>query len=103
MNKSELILKKEKAELLKSLGIELPENEVEEVAEKLLEHFNKIIIETLIVNLSAEDRGDIADSLDSDRLEAMVQDFAARTPGLFDKIEEALNNEFEVIRIAYAK
>ncbi|TSC59753.1 MAG: hypothetical protein LiPW15_773 [Parcubacteria group bacterium LiPW_15] len=103
MDKSELILKKEKRELLASLGINLPESEAEEVADKLLEHFDKIIIETLLLNLSLEDAEGLSESTNSDKLEAAVEELAAKTPGLLEKIETALSNEFEVIKAAYAK
>lgn len=101
MTRALSILERDRDAILAELGIHgLSEKEKQEVGVALLEHFEKVIIETVIVNLDDEELGKFKSALKSENLEEKVMAVTAGVPGLAGKIEEALAVEFEVIKSA---
>ncbi len=102
MNEIEIIIKKNREELLSLLGIEnLKEEEKEVVANQLFEHFNKIIIETSISALNNVQIKEFTRLMSSSLPEEAMEKIFAETPGLKEKIQDALEKEAETIKIAY--
>ena len=100
-NKTELIFSADAEALFKELGLtDLREEEKKEVLVVLLDHFNKVILESTILNLYAEDVEKFRSALKSNKLEEEITSLSASVPGLAGKIEEAVENEFQVIKAA---
>ncbi len=91
-------------QMLSDLGVNEPSSEdQEEITQQLLAHFNKIIVQTLIVNLDdnqLERLNNYMESVPEEELDEKIMSLSAEIPGLQLKIEEAVTNEFENLRTA---
>lgn len=104
MTKTESILSRDNKTILEELGIAgLSENDEKEVVEKLLDHFNKVIIETAVLSLNEKEIADFRAALEAKNPEEEISAITAKIPGLADKIEEAVRNEFLVLKTANEK
>lgn len=104
MKKTDLIFSSDAEALFRELGLkDLSEKDKKELLDALLDHFNKVIIETAILNLDEEGVRKFRSALGSRRLEEEVASLCASIPGLADKIEEAVENEFQIIKAAKEK
>ena len=84
------------------MGIEnLKEEEKEATANQLFEHFNKIIIETSISALNDVQVKEFTRLMTAGLPEEGMEKIFAETPGLKEKIQNALSREAETIKIAY--
>ena len=83
--------------LLQDLGIEKPSPEL---AEKVEEHFAKVILEVLIRRFPEGKLDELKQKFEADApdLEDFVDREAATIPGLAQELEEAVLREREVIR-----
>lgn len=90
--------------ILAELNISVSSDEErQEMAASLSEHFNKVIIETLILSLNEEQVARFKDYMASDtneELEQHVMQMSAEIPGMQFKIEEAIQAEFESLKAA---
>lgn len=81
----------------------LSEDDKYDVMAQLTEHFNKIIIDTVLNNLNNEELKEFKDLVDLEDPEKMEEGIAlivAKIPAINFKIEEALNNEIAHIKAA---
>lgn len=84
---------------------DLSEDDKYVVMAQLTEHFNKIIIETVLNNLNDEQLKEFKDMVDLEDPEKMDEGIAlivAKIPAINFKIEEALNEEISHIKAAKA-
>ncbi|MDO8537013.1 MAG: hypothetical protein Q7R94_02090 [bacterium] len=101
MTKTQSILDRDSEIILGELGLgNMPEKDRGEVIEALLDHFNKVIIETAVSSLNDKNLEEFKAALGSSDFEEKIVAIMARVPGLAEKIEEAVNNEFLVLRAA---
>ncbi|MBI4087721.1 MAG: hypothetical protein HY434_02745 [Candidatus Liptonbacteria bacterium] len=101
MTKTNLIFSRDTEFLLKELGIgDLPDKDKKEVLDALFDHFNKVIIETAILNLDDEGVKKFKAALRGRHAEDEIASLCAGVPGLAEKIEEAVENEFQLIKAA---
>lgn len=101
MVKTELIFSADTESLFKELGLtDLEEKEKKEILGAILDHFNKIIIETAILNLDGENLKKFENALKGNNLEEEITSICAGVPGLAGKIEEAVEKEFQLIKAA---
>lgn len=90
--------------VLSAIGAEnLSENEKAEIMEQVCEHFSKIIIDAAVAELNDEQIKEFHSALDAADAEERITEIAARVPGLLSKIEEAVEQEFEILRSAKYK
>lgn len=98
------ILSRDVRAVLSAIGAEnLSEKEKTEVMEQVGEHFNKIIIDTAVAELNDEQIKEFHSALDAADAEERITEIAVRVPGLLSKIEEAVEQEFEILRSAKEK
>lgn len=103
MNLTQKVFKQDIDALLNEIGVkDLPESEKAEVIAKMLEHFDKLILETVVENLSDEQIGEFNQALDlaSPGMEQEIIAITARVPGLAQKIEAAVRQEIIVLKSA---
>lgn len=90
--------------MLNELGVnDVSAEEKLELTQHLIDHFNKIITETLIINLDDDQLKKFKEYSDKDSeadLDAHISELAASIPGLQFKIEDAIQTEFENLRSA---
>lgn len=87
--------------LLSEIGVKgLLEPEKSEVAAKMLEHFDRLILETVVDNLSDEQIAEFNQALDlvSPQMEQKIIAITSRVPGLAQKIESAVQQEIIVLK-----
>lgn len=97
------ILQKNRDEVLKSLGFgDMPEADKGQAMEQLEDHFSKIIIETLIVNLNDDLLSEFRQAFENPAadMEQIVMELSAQVPGLTEKIETAVKEEFMILASA---
>ncbi|MFA6136361.1 MAG: hypothetical protein WC705_03350 [Candidatus Paceibacterota bacterium] len=101
MNKTQDVLDKNSKIIIEELGIKglSPEDEKETV-DAVLDHFNKIIIETVILSLNEEQVAQFKTALGQSNFEEEITKITAQVPGLADKIERAVNDEFILLKKA---
>ncbi len=83
----------------------LSEDERFEVMANLMDHFNGIIIQTVMANLNDEQLAEFNAILEKDESEEREEEIAqlvARIPGVDMKIEEALQNEIDTLKASKA-
>jgi hypothetical protein len=101
-----MIIKDRINNMLLELGVNpTDETEALEMANQLMDHFNKIVIETLIISLDDEKLAKFKSYMEKDsdeELDAHITELAAQIPGLQFKIEEAIQAEFETLKAAKA-
>lgn len=104
MTKTQSILSRDSEAILGELGIKnLNDKDAAEVLDALLDHFHKVIIETVILNLSEREIEKFKSALLGKNLEEEIMAITAGIPGLAQKIEAAVENEITILRAAYAK
>lgn len=90
--------------MLGDLGVNnVAEAEKYELTQQLMDHFNKIIIETMIVSFDDEQLKQFKEYMDKDseaELDGHITELAASVLGLQFKIEEAIQNEYENLKSA---
>jgi len=101
-----MIIKDRIKNMLTELGIN-PSDDTHalEMSNQLMDHFNKIIIETLIIRLNDEQLVRFKNYMDMDtdeELDTHITQLASEIPGLQFKIEEAIQAEFETLKAAKA-
>ncbi|KKS82657.1 MAG: hypothetical protein UV58_C0007G0006 [Candidatus Wolfebacteria bacterium GW2011_GWC1_43_10] len=101
MAKTQIILDKNPEIILEELGIKnLSPEEEKEVINTVLEHFNKVIIETVILNLDDNQVDRFKAALERNNFEEEITKITAAVPGLADKIEKAVEDEFALLKKA---
>lgn len=79
----------------------LPQQEKDQYAQRLRDHFNKLIMDTLLNRLSPEQLSEIEKIKDQpELLEDKIEEYAASVPNLAQDIEERLNREVEAMKQA---
>ncbi len=92
--------------ILKDLGVgEMNESDKNEVMQQLIQHFQKVILETVVVSLDKEHLQAFKDIMEGpeDQIEDKMMVLTATVPGLAEKIQQAIHDEFTVVKAAYAK
>jgi hypothetical protein len=96
------ILHNEQDELLSALGIKTTDaTERQAIASELVDHFQELILETVIQNLTDDQAINFRKGLTSKDPESAIADIAAGVPGLAQKIDQAVEAELAVVRSAY--
>jgi hypothetical protein len=103
----EKFLEQRKDEFLKDFGVNfenLSDNDKDEIVSSMMEHLHKVIIETVIVNLSSEQLGELKNIIDLDgpEMESKIGELTSVVTGLAEKIESAVNHELNVLKQGYA-
>jgi len=102
MNKTQDILEKNSKVILEELGVKnLSPEEEKEVLGAVMDHFYKVILEEVILSLSDEQIEKFKASLGKENFEEEITKITASVPGLADKIERAVENEFAVLKEGY--
>lgn len=93
-------IKKTEEDLLGELGLEKLSEADREKCERLLrERFEEVVLNTLIVFGSPEQRQEVLDALkDPENMEARIEKVASEVENLDVEIEKALLKEFEAIK-----
>lgn len=79
----------------------LPQQEKDQYAQRLRDHFNKLIMDTLLNRLAPEQLAEIEKLKENPQeLENKIEEYAASTPNLAQDIEDRLNREFETMKQA---
>lgn len=79
----------------------LPQQEKDQYAQRLRDHFNKLIMDTLLNRLSPEQLAEIEKLKDNqEEMENKIEEYAASVPNLAKDIEERLNREVEAMKQA---
>ncbi|GEM_PF-5873854 len=87
--------------VLLALGVgNLSSHEKVEIMEQIYEHFNKIIIDVAVAELNDEQIKEFSSALNESDAEERITTITAHIPGLMGKIEEAVEQEFFIIRSA---
>lgn len=88
--------------VLKELNVNnLSDDDKFAVMEQLTDHFNKIILDTVLSNLNDEqliEFKNMVDLEDMDKMEEGIALIVAKIPAINFKIEEAINNEIAHIK-----
>ena len=101
MKTSQLIYSKDAEALFRELKLaNFTGAEKEEVLEALIAHFQKVILEVVVLSLDADEIEKFKAALESDDAEEKITALCARIPGLAEKIEDAVGKEFQVIKAA---
>lgn len=89
-------------QLLNELGITNPD---EALAEKIEDHFSKVILEVFMRRVPEERLGEIKEKIDRDdpEIDVFIAQLASQVPGLAVEIEEAVMREYEVIKTMLKK
>ena len=99
-----MIIKDRINNMLAELGVKASsEEERLELADQLMAHFNKIVIETMIVSLDDGQTAKFKQYMENDsdeELDAHITQLAAEIPGLQFKIDEAIQAEFDNLKAA---
>ncbi len=99
-----MIIKDRIKNMLSELGMSAGSDaEQQEMNDQLMDHFNKIIIETMIVSLNDDQIKRFKEYMDNDtdeQLDEHMTQLAAEVPGLQFKLEEAISNEFDSLKSA---
>jgi len=104
MNKTKSILEKDGQAILGAIGAkDLPEKDKSEVVDAVLDHMNKVVIETVILNLDEKQVEEFGAAVKKRDFEEEVTRICAQIPGLAQKIESAIEREFLVLRAAKEK
>lgn len=103
----EKFLEQRKDEFLKDFGVNfenLSENDKDEIVSNMMDHLHKVIIETVIVNLSPEQLAELKQVIDLDgpEMEEKIGELTSVVPGLAEKIESAVSHELTVLKQGYA-
>lgn len=83
----------------------LAEDEKLEVVAQLTDHFNKIVLETVLANLNdtqLQEFKEIVDSNDPDKIDEGISLLVAKIPAIDLKLEEAVNAEIAHIKASKA-
>jgi hypothetical protein len=90
--------------VLKEIHVDwLSEDERYQVMAQLAEHFNKVIIDTILNNCNEDQLREfktLIDIEDQSKMEEQISLFVAKIPAINYQIEEALNNEIAHIKAA---
>ncbi len=99
------ILKKDVDSILFGLGIKnLSEEEKPVLIDEILNHFDRIIIDTIIAELNEEQIKEFSDALDDKtNMEEKISKITVSVPGLMAKVEDAVEQEFLNLRSAKEK
>ncbi len=87
--------------IIKELDLKLEGDDRYEVAAGLVEHFQQIILDTVLANLETNQLEEFKNLVEQDDLEKMdegITNLVASIPGINFKIEEALQLEMESIK-----
>ncbi len=98
-----MLLKQHMNQLLEELGANnMTDDEKYEVTAELISHFNKIIIETVIVNLNDDQIVKFRKAVDSDdeNLEDNIASIVAEIPDMQFRIEDAISAEIKNLKSA---
>lgn len=77
----------------------LSDEQKSEKAQKIRDHFNEVIFETLINNLSSEQLNTLKNiGLESPQAQKKIEEYSSLIPSLSTKLEAALNAEAEKIK-----
>ena len=87
--------------VLSALGAEnLSETEKASIMEQMLGHFSNIIIDTAVAELNDEQIKEFQTALGQPDAEEAIAKITAQVPGLYQKIESAVEQEFLSLRAA---
>jgi hypothetical protein len=104
LTKTQQILSNDVDALFVELGLtSLSEEEKLDSMEDLIEHFNQIIIETVIINLNDNQLKEFRAAMDEEdeySVQEKIIDITSRVPGLAEKIEQAVEHELTVLKAA---
>lgn len=103
MSKTQAIFNRDIETVMTELGLTgLSNQEKLELMEELTQHFFRVIIETAILGMNSEQREKFSKALDGDpsELESWIMNISSQIPGLAEKIENAISDEFLVIKTA---
>ena len=88
--------------LLQELVVEADPNEKTQLETKLIERFNNIVVVTMFDNLTESQKKEFLDAAKDDALfDQKIEMLAAEVPGLSTKIEHALENEMNLVRLVF--
>lgn len=93
-------------QILNDLNVKgLDDREKQEVANQLIEHFNRLIMETIVANLNDQQIAEFNQALDEsdDKMQEKITAITAQVPGLAKKIETAVENEVALLKAAKQK
>lgn len=95
------ILNSDADAVLSALGAEnLPEAEKAAIMEQMLGHFSNIILDTAAAELNDEQIKEFQAALGRPGAEEAIAKITAHVPGLYQKIESAVEQEFFALRAA---
>jgi len=96
-----LISQSDLQDVLSALGVQnISEREKPEVVKQLREHFNKVVLDTVVGELDEGQIDEFSRALDAEDAEEKIAAITARVPGLMKKIEDAVGMEIKVLRAA---
>jgi hypothetical protein len=91
--------------VFKELGLNnLSPEEKQEVQTEMMKHFNDIILQTVVDNLSDSQIAEFQEALqetDAALMQEKIADITSRVPGLNSKIELAVQQELAHLKSAY--
>lgn len=94
-------IKQSATKLLEDLNLaDLQNDERQQVLSQLEDHFNTVILDTLLAQLSTEQFDQLKQSLNSPNFEAEVASLAATVPGLAEALELRVAEEYKILKAA---
>lgn len=76
-----------------------PEEQKQKLAQKIMEHFNNLIFDSLVDSLTPQQLDTLKGiPMDSPQMEEKIEQFASKTANFAQKLEETLNREVEAIK-----
>lgn len=102
-NNLQEILKKDSNEVLKALGFSgMSEEEKKQAMDSLEDHFSQIIVRTLVENLDEAQLEEFRTGYEEQKtdMEELVTRLSAQVPGMLEKIEIAVKQEFMTLASA---
>ena len=102
MNDIQKILHRDEDAILREFRADdLRGEERKQVLNALLEHFEKVITETVILNLDPAGRDKLSQALSEEgNLDQKISELTASLPGIAEKIEAAVSREFRLLKLA---
>ena len=78
----------------------LPLKKKQKILSKVVDHFNKVVILTVLGRLTDAQFEDFKKAANSENADAQILIFAGQIPGLYEAIEYKLTTEYKIMKAA---